>query len=550
MVALSSSREPFPEGRSGGPVIGFLLLLIVVGLSSVTTVAATRHNSTTFDEIFMIASGARGYTVGEFDMTLDHPPVTQYLYGLPVYLAGAEFPEEADGRWGFQNRFDYAREFFWRSGNDPERIAFLGRLPGALVVGLLVITVFIFTRQWADDVAALLAAVSVAFLPDVLAHGGVAYNDVPLALAFLLGIWSLDRAAREPTVGRWALAAAVCTVALGIKFSGIALAPVALLLLVLEDVRRRGDRSWRKRVARSLLPVPLVVYATLVLIYLGDPTLEHFRWGLAHNIEHASRGHGVPAVLLGEMSQNGFWYFFPVAFFLKTPTALHALLVLAIAGFAKSRQGESTWRRAMASPLRGPVVGGIVFLAFIIRSDLNIGFRHALPLLPLVSILMGSGLSRLWHRGGGLLRAGVVALLVLHAGSALSYYPHFIPYLSEYVRSDDEGYRILVDSSLDWGQGLLALREFMEEEGVETVYLSYFGSALPRGYGIDYIPLPSYFPLPQRMDGEPEPSPSYVVVSATNLAGSYLAGDPFARFREGDPVRVLAHSLYVYPLAR
>ena len=70
----------------------------------------------------------------------------------------------------------------------------------------------------------------------------------------------------------------------------------------------------------------------------------------------------------------------------------------------------------------------------------------------------------------------------------LSYYPNFLSYISEYGPGRDRGSEILVDSSLDWGQGLLQLREYMREQGIERVYLSYFGSARPDGYGIDYVP--------------------------------------------------------------
>jgi len=101
-----------------------------------------------------------------------------------------------------------------------------------------------------------------------------------------------------------------------------------------------------------------------------------------------------------------------------------------------------------------------------------------------------------------------------------------------------------VDSSLDWGQGLLELRKFMRAQGIPRVYLSYFGSAVPFGYGIDYVPLLSFFPL--ATVGPQAPAPEYAVISATNLHGVYLAGDPFAEFRQLEPVAVLAYSLLVY----
>jgi hypothetical protein len=99
-----------------------------------------------------------------------------------------------------------------------------------------------------------------------------------------------------------------------------------------------------------------------------------------------------------------------------------------------------------------------------------------------------------------------------------------------------------VDSSTDWGQGLVALRQFMLARGIDRVALAYFGSALPEGYGIAYVPLPSFLELPAQAPG----APRYLVVSATLLAGSYVNGDPYAVLRPLRPTAIVADTLYVY----
>jgi len=86
----------------------------------------------------------------------------------------------------------------------------------------------------------------------------------------------------------------------------------------------------------------------------------------------------------------------------------------------------------------------------------------------------------------------------------------------------------------------------MHDNGIPSVYLSYFGSALPDGYGIHYVPLGSFFPLaPTRT---PPVQPKWVVVSATNMESVYFRGDPFAILRRARPDRVLGGSLFVYRL--
>ncbi len=523
-----------------------LALILIVLLSATAAISAMRRTSTTFDEIVMMAGGARGFETGKFDLAPEHPPFTQYLYGFPVFLNGANYPPEIGGPVpdaGY--RYRYARQFFWRSGNDAERIAFLGRLMGVACAMTLVFVVYRFVKPWGPG-PAVLAAALVAFLPDLLAHSGVAYNDVPLALVFLLSLWAMDTAARRPGWRRGAVAGGSVALALSIKFSAIVLIPIAVLIVIAEGMARRVERAWLRPLGPALLVALLTGYATLVVIYRGDFLLNEFIYGLRFTFSHVSEGHGAPGYLLGHYSTTGWWYFFPVAFLYKTPAALHALGVLALLGFLST---GIKWRELPGSALRVPLLGLVVFSAALLTSSLNIGFRYALPALPLLCILIAVGISRLWLKARPALRAALVALPLWYTASALAAYPHFLSYVSEYGPGNQRGDLVLLDSSLDWGQGLLELRDFMREQNIDRVFLSYFGSALPEGYGINYVTLPSFFTLPEQ---GPRPSPSqaprWLVVSATNLHGVYVGAEMFARFRPLQPDTILANSLFVYRL--
>jgi hypothetical protein len=126
--------------------------------------------------------------------------------------------------------------------------------------------------------------------------------------------------------------------------------------------------------------------------------------------------------------------------------------------------------------------------------------------------------------------------------SSMRPYPYFLSYLGEYAVGRPS-YEVLVDSSTDWGQGLVALRTFMRERGIDTVALGYWGSAIPEGYGIRYVALPSYFPLPLPPPGTAQPR--YIAVSATLLAG-FVESDPYAQLRKARPIAVVGGSLYVF----
>lgn len=551
MTAVGEPRVHGVAGPSKGLRRGIeLALLVALLVFTGTTIAlAMRQTSTTFDEIVMMAGGARGYETGKWNIAPEHPPLTQYLYGLPIYLAQPSYPDESEVPASTQDamgyRYLYAQQFFWRSGNDPERLAFLGRLPAVLMALLLVAAVYGFARTSAGGAAGLLAALFVAFTPDVLAHGGVAYNDVPIAVAILAALWAGDRAIRDPGVARGLLAGALVAVALGIKNSAVALAPMLVILLILELVQRTNDRSWQRGILAAGGATLVAAYLTLVVVYRGDLTLEEYRYSLDFAFGHVSGN--VPAYLLGTRAEGGFWYYFPVAFLFKTSAAFHVLGVVAAATLAYSARGTASGRAFARSPLRAPMVGVAVFAVLLLTARLNIGFRYALPVIPMLSVIVAAGVVRAWRIATPGLRALIVLAVAWTAVHPLSYYPHFLTYISEYGPGRDHNYRVLADSNVDWGQGLLALRDFMEAEGIDRVRLSYFGSALPDGYGIEYEPLLSFFPLRRlRPPSDSTAVPEWMAVSATNLAGVYFNNDPFRALRGIRPDHVVANSIYLY----
>ncbi len=518
--------------------LGLFALLLIYGS---ITAAATRHTSATFDEILLSAAGARGYETGDFDLVhLYHPRLLPYLYGLPVFFSRPNFPPEAVG-WGDRPGFAYAQSLFYASGNPTQLLLNRSRVVAVAIGMLLVLLVFTFLHRYYGSPTAFLGAGLTAFLPDVLAHGGIAYNDIPVAAVFFAAVWALDSAIRSGTVPRAIFASALVALALNTKFSSILLGPVVMVLLGLELLRRSSGRS--RFLVRSCWLLLLgigIIYLGTVAIHLGDFRLESFRVGLASNIAYAASGGAQPPWLLGRLHPGGVWYFYPAAFFIKTPLAFHALCVLSVGTFFATR---STRPHVLESPLRGPTVAGVVVGASLLTSNLQIGFRHALPLLPFLIVGVAVGSMLAVQRWGRRVALPVVVLAVVHAASAVSWYPNFIPYVSEYWGDRDQGHRLIADSSHDWGQGLVELRRFMEAEDIPEIHLSYFGSAFPEAYGIRYSPLPSFFSLPSPL--EPSQPLRFVAISATNLAGGYV-DEAYAHFRDKEPYRVLGHTIFVF----
>lgn len=520
------------------PHAGLLaVLLVFFGLSF----GATAHTSTTFDEILPMASGARGWRYGRFDVHLAHPPLAQYSYGLPVVPLVEAYPDQrAD--WPARLNYGYARAFVGELGNPTERMVRVGRLPAALwgLAGILVVYVGCGGRPRRG---ALSAALFLALLPDYLAHSGVAYNDVILACTMPLALLMGDRAVRRPSPRRGALAGLCVGLALGTKFSALLLGPLALGVVALEACGRRSRAEWAKQLGLAALVGLTCCYATLVVIERGDVTLELWRAGLEWTLNPELR-RIMPSYLFGEL-RPGSGLFYVVAYLVKLPLALHALVVLGAALFVRARwRTRHGWRRWFRARWRMPLLGVATFVLLFARTEVNNGLRYCLPAFPLLALLFGPVWARAWRRArpaarwawGGLWGAATLAVVAA--------YPHYLGYMNALIPVEQRKW-VLVESSLDWGQGLIALRDYMQEQRLEAVHLGYFGSAAPASYGIRYRPLPSFLDIPPLPDVPPGDYP--VVVSATLLSGLYLPGDPYAAYRDEQPIAVLAGgSLLVY----
>jgi hypothetical protein len=126
-------------------------------------------------------------------------------------------------------------------------------------------------------------------------------------------------------------------------------------------------------------------------------------------------------------------------------------------------------------------------------SQLQLGYRYLLPVLPFLFLMVGRAGQAviLSHRSRWtqIVSVGLAAWLV--AGT-VSIFPHYLSYFNESIGGPANGYKYLVDSNVDWGQDLPALKDWIDTHPANDLRLGFFGSAYPDHYGIQAIGLPSY----------------------------------------------------------
>lgn len=209
--------------------------------------------------------------------------------------------------------------------------------------------------------------------------------------------------------------------------------------------------AWRRYVVRSNVPA------------------FEFLLGVQYVRMHSAMGHG-EAWLFDRNRSDGFWYYFPVVLFFKTPLPF---LILAIIGLGILA------RRAPALALIP-----LAILGAAMTTRINIGVRHVLPVYPFLAIAAAVAVVTLWrHTRAGRAFAAVL-LLWFVIGTTLAH-PDYLPWFNEAAGRHPE--RVAADSNLDWGQDLLRLADVMQNQ---PLHIGYFGSAdvsrhLPQARALD-----------------------------------------------------------------
>jgi hypothetical protein len=513
--------------------LGAILLLWLLFAQAL---GAARAASITFDEGPHLAVGYATLRTG--DLRLQpvhiHPPLANVLAAAPLLLN----PDLPDPRsipgWEIASLSAVTDAVVWGYPH-PARLALAGRLP---VILLTLLTGAVVLR-WAADLggakAGLLALGLYVLDPNVVAHGSLITTDMAVTVFGLLTFFLLGRYLRHKGRARLVGVGVALGLALASKVSALILLPLAGVVLVVKG----GRRAWRQGVWTWLV-ILLVAVVVLWAVYGFElrPLPANTHLEIYRSLqEHYRLGH--PAFLLGKNSEQGWWFYFPVAFAVKTPLPTLILLGAAVL-LVLFRRHRPVPLTLILFPLVHPVTA--------LFSSVDIGYRHLLPILPFVHIFIAFSLRSKEYGVGNTHHVShftfYALLLWLAAGTALVY-PYPLTFFNELAGGPDGGYRWLVDSNLDWGQNLWELRDWMRAEGVERVYYSHFSPARPEVYGVtaDWL-----LPDPRAVPFAPfDPVPGVYAIGATTLQGVYTPDvNTFAFFRARQPDAVLGHALFVY----
>ena len=494
--------------------------------------------SQTWDEGIHLIAGYAYLRTGDYSLSPEHPPLGRVLCALPLLALDLEFNPATLIPPGI----DAGRDFVYRNRISPDII--LGTARSMTVVLTLLFAAWIawWTAKRFGPVPALIALTLFCFDPNIIAHGRYITTDLIAAFTIFLvcTLWIdyLD----APTWQRMVLTGVALGAALASKNSAVFLIPVVI-------VAGLWKRRWRGTLGALAIGfvVLLLVYAPEIWrIGQAGPLLPHLQrkgfaaevlanvaqalhlpnWSYLVGIDQLLELNmtGEPAYLLGQLGNHGWWYYFPVAFLVKTPVG--TLLALAVTAALAWRMREQRWVLMVLAAVP------LAFFAICVQSQITIGHRHILPIYAFLFVLAGVVLER--HRR----LAVMLGVLVVVESAAI--YPYYLSFFNRAVGGPEAGGKYLVDSNLDWGQDGKRLGAYLAKNHINRVCLSYFGNLDLLRYGIEFQPMPM----------RPEDADCIAAVSATPLHGLYVKPEETAWLQGKTPMDRVGYSIFVYDLRK
>jgi len=353
---------------------------------------------------------------------------------------------------------------------------------------------------WAGRIASGLIATD----PNFLAHASLATTDIAISAA-LMGFAHAVYVGRGGgwwrrilLPGLWFGVAALCKLS-GLLYGGIILVGLEVChRFATEALSRQPEDSLRAWAAqcgtatvRSVLAAAavIVIGSAVALLYCGfphegeepfkkvaaavppDEPLKPKYLALAEDsgrTPHAVcafafqwwwNSRGRPTFLNGSYYPEGYRWFFPELLLMKLPLPI---FLLGLAALLRPR--------AVANPL---TLVSVLLLAVLLRANLQIGLRLALPVVAMIYVALATALGR------GYLRCSPVFALPAILAIAITsvwVWPHGLGYLNQLHGGREAAPSRVSDSNLDWGQGLPELKAWHEANGKPHLIVWYFGT--------------------------------------------------------------------------
>lgn len=495
----------------------------------------------TFDEIVYPPAGLSYLQKGDFRLNLEHPPLSKYLMALPLFISGYNNDYEIQA-WQKGDQIRFGARFYFDNGN---LIALnISRFCTIFITLSLSILLYLFVLKNFGKTEALLSLFFFIFYPDNIAHGSLATTDMYFSFFFFLSFYFFFNFIKSLDFKNGIFCCFFSSLTLITRYIGFLLFPLYFIFLIYLFFKKKISF---KRVFLFFLLSLFFAYFFIWFayhfkgkVYLQGSTVNS-KFLPAGYIEGFKISKNLLSkrlsFFLGEIHNKNPKEFFLISFLLKTPISVLILLLLSF--FLKINKKTLIFWIAFI----------VLFISISIISP-SANHRYLLFLYPFIFIICALNGKELMKKRWD--KIFLYFLIAFNFYSLFRFFPYNLSYVNEFIKRVNTPF-YFVDSNVDWGQGLVALKNYCQKKKIEKIYLSYFGTANPKYYGINFLPLPSYpheLYWPEFYTKEIFISKGEkVAISVTNISGLYqpLYSAYFGEIVDlKKPEDIIGGSIYIY----
>ena len=510
--AIELFDEYLPSRRARTAIVA-AILAVMFGL----LVDSAFRRTAVSDEPYDFICGLSYWWTGSAKLSYSHPPLANALVSIPSALF---FPKDDLTRYkGWEEcKVERLSKMYlskhYQTGGRAQLL--LDRIVMSLLSVTFALYAFLLSRRYWGYWSGVAVLALLALNPTLLAHGRFMTTDMPMTFAtvlmlgeFLYFIQNTNRIGLLRVAGAVSIGVLTKYTALPLVFFFGALG----LFFVFRGCGRYRQKALSER-ARAfflhILLIGLMVILSINLVYkfdrsflsveaiLNEPEPQHsvtskynhqmleetllselpsglriplpytYVFGVLSVVKHCEKGHS--SWFMGKKTREGSPLYFPTLILTKTPVIYWVLLI-----------GGGVWlffNRKRLSTLSGVTMVAIVFfMMMIVPAKMNIGVRHALPVIPLLALMAGRSLVRIldycatdgvnrWT--AGLLRCACYLSFVLLIVGIFTNYPDFLGYFNTAI-GREVGHEISIVGE-DWGQDELALIDYIKKRDMKPLY--------------------------------------------------------------------------------
>lgn len=503
-----------------------MLAIVMVIQGTMIALAAWSHSPTGNEPGHLIA-GLHHWHTGTTRMYWVNPPLVSMLATAPVLATRHQVDWVGDSEMpGARPEFLIGERFMQLNGMKGMtafRIARLALLPIILLGTYLV---YRWATSLSNPTGGLVAALLWGWHPLLL---GSASLLTPDAVAAVAGIGAMMLIGKCDPRRLASVVPAACGIGLAIatKFTHLILVPIAICWIVIAFRRRLKDRKLATVGGIALLLSMVVL--SLDLFYgfgetgrsLGDfqfvsnalgghdkpangdaaatgnrfsgtflatlpvPVPVDFVYGI--DLQRSDfEDYCFPSYLNGEIRDHGWWHYYLWVLMLKTPVSVVAMAAVLFCTWLMSAMRRDRSHPSQVSfhnpGLAYPMFCGVIYFVFVSsQTGINQHGRYILPCLPPLAVWAGAVFGRWTESLHQTRQRWATTGLAIWAAMLLAevglWTPHHLSMFNVFAGGLRGGPRYLLHSNIDWGQDLLRLRHWVDEQRKEADFPPVFAAA-------------------------------------------------------------------------